>query len=71
MSCSNKMNVITNEALIYSKAPLIESVLYNPSMKAIGGKIMNEIPNNWATVTNVSVISYLPLLLADEHTDKA
>ena len=56
MSCGNKMNGITNEALTYSKAPLIESVFHNPIMKAIGGKIMNEIPNNLIIVTNVCVI---------------
>lgn len=53
------MNGITNTDLTYSKAPLIESVLHNPNINAIGGKIMNEIPNNWAINTNVCVISHL------------
>ena len=70
MSCGNKMNGITNEALTYSKAPLIESVFHNPIMKANGGKIMNEIPNNLIIVTNVCVIC-IPLILANEHTDEA
>ena len=70
MSCGIKMNGSNNEALTYSKAPLIESVFHNPIMKAPGGKIMNKIPNNLIIVTNVCVIC-IPLLLANEHTDEA
>ena len=71
MSCSNKMNGRTvKEALTYFKASLIEIVFHNPMMKAIGGKIMNAIPKIWAIVSNICVI-FFPLLLADEHTNKA
>ena len=70
MSCGNKMNGITNEALTYSKAPLIESVFHNPIMKENGGKLMSEIPKICAIATNVCVIC-IPLLLANEHTDEA
>ena len=59
MSCSNKMNGRTKESLTYPKAPLIERVFHNPMMKAIGGKIMNDIPKIWAIVSNISVISNL------------
>ena len=50
------MNGSNNADLTYFKAPLIESVFHNPIMNAIVGKIMNEIPNNWAIVTNICVI---------------
>ena len=59
MSCSNKMNGSTNEALTYSKAPLIESVFHNPIMNAIDGKIMNEIPKICNIVTKLCDISNL------------
>ena len=53
------MNGSTNEALTYSKAPLIESVFHNPIMKAIGSKIMNESPKICAIVTKKCVIPNL------------
>lgn len=57
MSCSNKMNGITKEALTYFKASLIEIVFHNPMMKEVGSKIMNVNPKTLAIVSNISVIS--------------
>ena len=62
MSCGNKINGSTNEALTYSKAPLIESVFHNPIMKAIGGKKMNKNPMICAVATNKCVIQS-PMLI--------
>lgn len=53
------MNGSINEALTYSKAPLIESVFHNPIMKENGGKIMNEIPKICAIATKLCDISNL------------
>ena len=56
MNCSKKMNGITNEALTYFKASLIEIVFHSPMMKAVGSKKMNVSPKTWAIVSNTSVI---------------
>ena len=53
------MNGITNEALTYSKAPLIESVWSNPITNEIDGTITIDIPKTCAIVNNTSVISNL------------
>lgn len=53
------MNGITNDALKYSKAPLIESVLRNPKMNEIVGKNIIKSPKICAIFTNVCVISNL------------
>ena len=53
------MNGITNEALTYSKAPLIESVCSNPITNEINGTITIAIPKTCAIVKTVFVIQHL------------
>ena len=53
------MNGRTKESLTYPKAFLTESVFNKPIMKALGGKIMNDIPKILAIVINICVISNL------------